>query len=235
MTNAEILTDLLLTASFANKDVNAVQNIQSSANTQSAQRMSDALKDKIVSSMNTALNNPNANLGGSFNFKSNPDRTENLKEKFQPTPPQVFKAMDRVETALKEAAKSRDGKTISLRLDPPELGSVKIDVTLKDGTLHARLSADSQTVNNLLREYSHDLQLALRKLGIAVDRVTVSINQNAENFDLAQHDNTQNEQSMTNNHEKQKAHSDLAVQDSSNFIENTSVRTDNNVDDHWVA
>jgi hypothetical protein len=46
------------------------------------------------------------------------------------------KMMERIETALKEAARSRDGKTITLRLDPMQLGQVKCDVSMRDGLLH---------------------------------------------------------------------------------------------------
>ena len=85
------------------------------------------------------------------------------------------RTMEKVESALKEAAKSRDGKTISLRLDPPELGSVKIDVSLRDGNLHARIVAETPAVNQYLRDKSHELQSMLRKIGLAVDSVSVSI------------------------------------------------------------
>lgn len=89
--------------------------------------------------------------------------------------PAALRTMERVESALKEVARSKDGKTISLRLDPPSLGSVKIDVTLKDGQLHARFIAESPQVNALLREQSHELQQILRRAGVTADRVTVSV------------------------------------------------------------
>ncbi len=83
--------------------------------------------------------------------------------------------MERVEQALKEVAKAKDGKTISVRLDPGELGSVKVDISLREGALHARLVADSPQVTQLLREKAADLQLTLRKLGLHVDSVTVAV------------------------------------------------------------
>ncbi len=91
--------------------------------------------------------------------------------------PKAFstRTLTRVEEALKEVAKSKDGKTISVRLDPPSLGSVKIDVTFKDGSINARLLADNAQVTNLLREHGSDLQAAIRKLGLTVDNVVVQI------------------------------------------------------------
>jgi flagellar hook-length control protein FliK len=91
------------------------------------------------------------------------------------TRPQVARMLERVESTLKEAARSRDGKTISLRLEPVDLGRVKVDVSLRDGNLHARIAPENQQVMQALREHSHELQGALRKLGLNVDTVSVSV------------------------------------------------------------
>lgn len=85
------------------------------------------------------------------------------------------KMMERIETALKEAARSRDGKTITLRLDPMQLGQVKCDVSMRDGLLHARITPQNPDVVNAVREHAHELQTALRRLGLNVDRVTVQV------------------------------------------------------------
>jgi len=89
--------------------------------------------------------------------------------------PQVARMLERVEATLKEAARGRDGKTISLRLEPVDLGKVKVDVSLRDGALHARITPETQQVLQALREHAHELQGALRKLGLEVDSVTVSV------------------------------------------------------------
>jgi hypothetical protein len=91
------------------------------------------------------------------------------------TRPHMARMMERVESTLKEAARSRDGKTLSLRLEPVDLGKVKVDVSLRDGALHARISPENQQVMQGLREHAHELQGALRKLGLDVDSVSVSI------------------------------------------------------------
>jgi flagellar hook-length control protein FliK len=96
------------------------------------------------------------------------------------TRPQVTRMLERVESTLKEAARGRDGKTISLHLEPVDLGKVKVDVSLREGTLHARISPENPQVVQALREHAHELQGALRKLGLEVDSVTVSVT--AEDF-----------------------------------------------------
>jgi flagellar hook-length control protein FliK len=83
--------------------------------------------------------------------------------------------LERVESTLKQAARARDGKTISLHLEPVDLGKVKVDVSLREGALHARISPDNQQVAQALREHAHELQGALRKLGLEVDSVSVSV------------------------------------------------------------
>ncbi len=85
------------------------------------------------------------------------------------------RVMERVEEALKAVAKSKDGSTISLRLDPPSLGEVKIDVTMKEGVLFARLQSSSEDVENLLKSKSLELQQILRDAGLDVDTINVYI------------------------------------------------------------
>ena len=91
--------------------------------------------------------------------------------------PKTFRSrtMEKVEEILKQVASSKDGKTISMRLDPPNLGTLKADITLRDGGLHTRLVAESQQVAQFLRERAFELQAILRRLGIEADTVTVSV------------------------------------------------------------
>jgi flagellar hook-length control protein FliK len=104
------------------------------------------------------------------------NRSESSKSLKPLTRIQTLATLEKVEAALQKAAESKDGTLISLRLDPPSLGAVRVDVSFKDGLLHARLSADSAQVMQLLRERAPELQVTLRKLGLDVDRVSVSVN-----------------------------------------------------------
>lgn len=141
----------------------------------------------------------------------------------------AMRTMERIESALKEAAKARDGKSISLRLDPPSLGTVRVDVSLRDGALHARLSADSAEVNNLIRSKAYELQRMLRRLGLAVDTVSVSVGGEGE------------EQYQSSN----SSNSDTSGQqpDFDTLVDNTVQRSENigilkgatPIEDHWVA
>lgn len=97
----------------------------------------------------------------------------------QLSPPLARRMLERVESTLKEAARSRDGKTLSLRLDPANLGRVKVDVSLREGSLHARITPENKQVLVALRENAPELQAALRKLGLNVDSVTVTVTSEA--------------------------------------------------------
>ena len=96
----------------------------------------------------------------------------------------------------------KDGNSIQVRLDPPSLGTVRIDLSLRDGALYARLVAESPQVNQLLREKSQDLQRTLRMLGLSVDQVNVSIGSGSEQFSGStfsqQSDQSSNEQDVSN-------------------------------------
>jgi len=83
--------------------------------------------------------------------------------------------LEKVEGALKEVSRSRDGTSLSFRLDPPQLGSVKVDVTLRDGALHARVTPENAQVAQLIRERANELHQNLRRLGLDVETVTVSV------------------------------------------------------------
>lgn len=91
--------------------------------------------------------------------------------------PQSFqqKTIAKIEEVLKEVSGSKDGKTLSVRLDPPELGSVKIDISFRDGNLQARLVAENPQVMQLLKERGLELQQMLRRLGLNVDQIHVAV------------------------------------------------------------
>lgn len=140
------------------------------------------------------------------------------------------RTLQRVEEALKEVSKSKDGNTISVRLDPPSLGSVKVDVSLKEGSLHARFIAESPAVTHLLRERTGELQGILRKLGFESNEVKISVgyesgSELADNFaqDLNQH-NYKPGSNFDNNFMDEVDSSNIAVP-----LNETST------EDHWIA
>lgn len=164
------------------------------------------------------------------------------KEVMKPIPkPLELRTMERVENVLKEVSKSKDGKTISLRLDPPELGTLKVDMSLRDGGIHARIVAESPQVTNLLKERTGELVQMIRKLGLNVDKVTVTVSQ--QNND-SQSNTTNHFDSSMNNQSSQNESSGQFSRDrdskTNGWINNAQgganvISANNKVEDHWIA
>ncbi len=69
------------------------------------------------------------------------------------------------------------GGPLQLRLSPPELGSLKIQLTLKDGGLSASLEADNSNARKLLLDHLPALRDRLAEQNIRVDRFDVDVKQ----------------------------------------------------------
>ncbi len=95
-------------------------------------------------------------------------------------------AVQKIEEALKEAIAAKDGKSISLKIEQPTLGPIKVDITLKDGSLYARIVVESPQVGNALREKSQEIVENLRKLGLGVDSINVFIGSSMNNHDFSE-------------------------------------------------
>jgi flagellar hook-length control protein FliK len=69
------------------------------------------------------------------------------------------------------------GGPLQLRLSPPELGSLKIQLTVKDGGLSASLEADNSNARKLLLDHLPALRDRLADQNIRVDRFDVDVKQ----------------------------------------------------------
>jgi len=62
---------------------------------------------------------------------------------------------------------------MTVRLDPPGLGEVRIQFLLKDRRLHARVRATSESTSSMLKDRSSELEAALRGAGIDVGSLDI--------------------------------------------------------------
>ncbi len=79
---------------------------------------------------------------------------------------------------LAEVVRSRidsRGSTILMRLDPPELGRVQIDLTMERDVLTLRIEAQSQAGHDVLKARLAELRHALEQHGITINRVDVEL------------------------------------------------------------
>ena len=68
-----------------------------------------------------------------------------------------------------------DGGTVRLRLSPPELGSVRLEVAVRDGVMHARLEAETPGTRTLLLESLPALRERLAQQDIRLERFDVDL------------------------------------------------------------
>lgn len=122
-----------------------------------------------------------------------------LRNSKEPSDPNGMPPVDRarfvqrVEGAMK-AAQQRDGK-IQVRLSPPELGSVKIELALQNGVMSAKLEAETPAARNLLLDSLPALRERLAQQDIRIEKFDVDVRQEGGNAGSGQTDDRTADQS----------------------------------------
>jgi flagellar hook-length control protein FliK len=68
---------------------------------------------------------------------------------------------------------------IRLRLSPPELGAVKLEVSLRDGAMIARMETETTTARNLLMENLPQLKERLAEQNVRIETFEVEVRDQA--------------------------------------------------------
>lgn len=68
-----------------------------------------------------------------------------------------------------------DGGTLRLRLSPPDLGSLKLEVSVRDGVMSARIEADTPQARDLLVDNLPALRERLSDQNIKMDKFDVDL------------------------------------------------------------
>ncbi|MCE9592237.1 MAG: flagellar hook-length control protein FliK [Planctomycetes bacterium] len=88
-----------------------------------------------------------------------------------PTPQNPEEAnVARVARALQQAVQQKGG-TVTLRLQPPELGLVRVQMEVVNGVASVRFQAEDETVTSMLSRQMTTLKQALEGQGLKVDRL----------------------------------------------------------------
>jgi len=69
----------------------------------------------------------------------------------------------------------RGDRVIRLRLKPPELGAVKIEMDMKESVLRIEMIAENSTVKELLLSNVHELRNALAEQGVKIEGLDVQV------------------------------------------------------------
>jgi flagellar hook-length control protein FliK len=72
-----------------------------------------------------------------------------------------------------QSALSQGGGSVTLRLQPPDLGMVRVQMQVQDGVVRAQLTAEHDSVRDLLNQQLGHLRTALESHGLTVDRLDV--------------------------------------------------------------
>jgi len=92
---------------------------------------------------------------------------------FAAQPARVKATPDGVGSALRQVVK-RGQDRVEIRLDPPRLGRLKIEVRRgQDGTLQVRLHAEQHEAAEMLRRSTRQLEAILGRDGVRLDRIEV--------------------------------------------------------------
>jgi hypothetical protein len=81
----------------------------------------------------------------------------------------------KITESIKDSSKGIDTKQINVRLDPPSLGGVNVQLKLHDGVLSARLTPERNEAYLLLRDRGYEVERVLQSAGISADSINVSI------------------------------------------------------------
>jgi flagellar hook-length control protein FliK len=145
------------------------------------------------------------------------------RRKETPEAPQVDAArfIGRVAKAF-HTAQERGG-TLQLRLSPPELGALKLQLTVKDGVLSATLETERPDTRQLLLEHLPALRDRLAEQNIRVERFDVDVGQDQHRGQAdPRNDNPHSEQGRTERAVKQRAATGNGRKDSAPAREQTA-------------
>lgn len=87
---------------------------------------------------------------------------------------QVEQLVERVADAVRQSQST--GQQLRIRLSPPELGTLQIEVSLKNGEYAAKLEVQNSSAQKVINDNIAQLKEALAKTGVSLDRIDVHIN-----------------------------------------------------------
>ncbi len=91
----------------------------------------------------------------------------------------------RIARGLQNAV-SQKGGAVTLRLTPPEMGTVRIQLQIQNGTVNAQFHAETESARSLLHQQISHLRTALEQHGLNVERLGVHTMHSASGSSLHQ-------------------------------------------------
>ena len=91
------------------------------------------------------------------------------------------KIVDQIAREIKETA-ANDGGRVKMTLNPPSLGKLEMDVTVRNGKVEVVLVADNKDVQQTLNANIEKLKDSLSNQGLIIDRCDVSMSDKKEEY-----------------------------------------------------
>lgn len=90
--------------------------------------------------------------------------------------------IDKVKGVLEQAAINKTNDTITVKVEPANLGELTVKVSEKNGQIHAKITPESKEVEDILRSQSRELSMVIQALGYKEEDVQVSIGSASPDF-----------------------------------------------------
>lgn len=238
--NNQDLEASLLTASIKQNSLTAVSAKDSTQNI-SAQLLRAAnvvelsVQKNLIKTSSSQSNLDLAGVGANQGFdKGNLAKVKQTLNSLLPRYSE--KTLEKVKELLAKATQNRDGNSLTLKLNPRELGEITVKVTQRDNNIYARITPDSPEIESMLRHKAAELTQVLIQAGIKADQLHISIGQErteAESFKFSeflsgQQNSRQNE--LFSDKSKQEVTENPAVKKAFNNQAKNS-----NIDLGWIA
>ena len=180
---------------------NIVANIEASVGSEATAKEEPAARTKSIAAKQEASIGP---LGRAMRSVTDVTRAQHSNEVEMPhVDPARF--VGRVAKAF-QVASERDG-TLQLRLSPPELGALKLQLTVKDGVMSAQLETENAGARRVLLEHLPMLRDRLAEQSIRIDRFDVDVRQENNGEQANPRGSNQNpEQPRPDQSEQQRPH-----------------------------
>lgn len=116
---------------------------------------------------------------------------------------QVAQMVEQVATAVNKAA--GNGQVLRIRLNPPELGVLQVEVVQNENGLSARLETESAHTQRLIKESIAALKESLQLQGHSIERIDVQLQQRSAGDDQ-QRQQTESQHSHENRDDNRNSH-----------------------------
>ncbi len=134
-----------------------------------------AASEGVRKPVQTSNSSNNSGMNNGFSFQSGASSSPNATARAGAPVPVTNAAFSEL-LQKAEFVKTKDGsKVLNIELDPKELGKVEMELTSRDGTVTARISAENAVAKAKLDELAPQIKEQLISQGVNLSEITVDI------------------------------------------------------------